>query len=104
MQALALYSIAAAFYVAGGVFMKYSTGLTRALPTVALVALFAAGALVQAVAMKHESLGSSYVVVLGLEALLAVVAGYLLFLEPISLKMLLGVVFVVLGIILLRLV
>lgn len=103
MKSLALYSLAAAFYVAGGVFMKHSAGLTRSLPAVALVVSFAAGALIQAWAMKQEALGSSYVVVLGLEALLAVIAGYFLFAEQINARMLGGVALVVGGIILLRL-
>lgn len=103
MKVLALYSLAAALYVAGGVFMKHSAGLTRWLPALALVALFGTGALVQAWAMKQESLGSSYVVVLGLEALLAVIAGYFLFAEALTGKMISGVVLVVAGILLLRL-
>jgi multidrug transporter EmrE-like cation transporter len=102
MKALALYSLAAALYVVGGVFMKYSAGLTRWLPALALVVVFGAGALIQAWAMKQEALGSSYVVVLGLEALLAVIAGYFLFAEQMTPKMISGVVLVVLGIILLR--
>ncbi|MBM2805920.1 MAG: Ethidium bromide-methyl viologen resistance protein EmrE [Deltaproteobacteria bacterium] len=103
MKALVLYALAAALYVTGGVFMKYSAGLTRWLPTLALVALFSAGALMQAWAMKREPLGSSYVVVLGLEALLAVLAGYFFFAEQMTIKMISGVVLVVLGMILLRL-
>ncbi len=58
-------------YVIGGTLMKYSRGLTRLLPSLALVVIFSAGALVQAKAMRYEQLGPSYVVVLGLEALLA---------------------------------
>jgi multidrug transporter EmrE-like cation transporter len=53
--------------------------------------------------MKQDALGSSYVVVLGLEALLAVVAGYFLFAEQVNPRMLGGVVLVVAGILLLRL-
>ena len=90
-------------YVTGGVFMKSSAGLTRWLPELALVALFSAGALMQAWAMKREPLGSSYVVVLGLEALFAVLAGYFLFAEQMTIKMISGVVLVVLGMILPRL-
>lgn len=103
MKSLVLYSLSAALYVAGGMFMKYSTGLTRLSPTLALVAVFSAGALVQAWAMKHEALGSSYVVVLGLEALLAVVAGSVIFAEQVTVKMLCGVTLVVVGIVVLRL-
>jgi multidrug transporter EmrE-like cation transporter len=65
MKVIAFYAVAAALYVAGGTFMKYSQGLTRLLPSLALVMLFSAGALLQAWAMKHEALGPSYVVVLG---------------------------------------
>lgn len=103
MPNLVFYSLAAALYVAGGAFMKYSQGLTRVLPTLALVALFSAGALVQAWAMRQEALGPSYVVVLGLEALLAVVAGHVMFTEEVTIKTLSGVGLVVLGIVVLRL-
>jgi|SRR6187401_3424261 multidrug transporter EmrE-like cation transporter len=103
MKALALYALAAALYVTGGVFMKHSAGLTRWLPTVALVVVFGAGALMQAWAMKREPLGSSYVIVLGLETLLAVLAGYFLFAEQMTIKMISGVVLVILGMVLLRL-
>ena len=102
MKVIAFYAVAAALYVAGGTFMKYSQGLTRLLPSLALVMLFSAGALLQAWAMKHEALGPSYVVVLGLEALLAVVAGSVIFAEPVTVKIFCGVALVVLGIILLR--
>ena len=102
MKALFLYSLAAALYVTGGLFMKYSAGLTRWLPAVVLVIAFSAGALIQAWAMKQEALGPSYVVVLGLEALLALLAGYFLFAEQMTVKMIFGAVLVVLGIIFLR--
>ena len=62
-------------YVLGGALMKWSQGLTQALPTLGLTALFSAGALIQARAMRDEQLGTSYVVVLGLEALLAIAMG-----------------------------
>src|SRR5438094_9900208 len=101
MKIIAFYAVAAALYVAGGTFMKYSQGLTRLLPTLGLVTLFSAGALLQAWAMKHEALGPSYVVVLGLEALLAVVAGSVIFAEPVTVKIFCGVALVVLGIMLL---
>ena len=103
MKTLSLYSLAAALYVAGGALMKASRGLTRILPTVGLVVFFAAGALVQAKAMRQQQMGSSYVVVLGLEALLAVAAGSVFFGEHVTTKMLAGVIFVVIGIVMLRL-
>lgn len=102
MTSVILYSLAAALYVAGGAFMKYSQGLTRLLPTLALVVFFSAGALVQAWTMRQEALGPSYVVVLGLEALLAVVAGSVMFGEELTVRTLSGVALVVLGIVVLR--
>ncbi len=53
--------------------------------------------------MKHEALGPSYVVVLGLEAFLAVVAGSVIFAEPVTVKISCGVALVVVGIVVLRL-
>ena len=100
---MVFYSLAAALYVAGGILMKYSQGLTKILPALALVICFSAGALVQAWAMRDEALGPSYVVVLGLEALLAVIAGSVMFAEDVTAKTLSGVALVVLGICVLRL-
>src|SRR3954467_11971864 len=102
MKTLGLFSIAALLYVLGGVFMKYSQGLTQALPTLALTILFSCGALLQAWAMKGAELGSSYVIVLGLEAMLAVALGTVLFGEHIGVRSLVGITLVVLGIIVLR--
>jgi small multidrug resistance pump len=104
MKSLAFYALAAALYVVGGVFMKYSRGLTRLLPTLALMIAFSTGALIQAWAMRHQQLGPSYVVVLGLEAIIALAAGHLLFHEAITVKIFTGVVLVVMGIMVLRLV
>ena len=102
MKTLALYSLAAVMYVTGGVLMKYSQGLTQGLPTFGLTALFSAGALIQARAMRYEQLGSSYILVLGLEALLAMVLGTLLFGEQLSGRAVAGITLVVIGIVLLR--
>jgi len=103
MKTIALYSLAAAMYVSGGLFMKLSQGLTQLYPTLALVALFGAGSLVQAWAMQQEALGPSYVVVLGLEALIVVGVGSMMFAEPLTGKLICGVVLVVAGIFVLRL-
>ena len=102
MKTIVLYSIAAIMYVTGGVLMKYSQGLTQALPTLGLTALFSTGALIQARAMRYEQLGSSYILVLGLEALLAIILGMLLFGERLSGRAAAGVTLVVIGIVLLR--
>ena len=102
MKNLTLYALAAAFTSTGGAFMKYSHGLTKLFPTRCASSGFSSpAALLQAWAMKQEALGPSYVVVLGLEAMLAVVAGNVIFGEPISAKLLAG--FLAAGITLLRL-
>lgn len=103
MKTVGLYALAAALYVIGGTLMKYSRGLTRLLPSVALVVVFSAGALIQAWAMRREPLGPSYVAVLGLEALLALFAGYLFFSEQVNLRVFSGTLLVVIGIVVLRL-
>ena len=103
MKTLVLYSVAAIMYVLGGALMKYSQGLTQALPTLGLTALFSTGALIQARAMRYEQLSSSYIVVLGIEALLAMILGAFLFGEQLSGRAAAGIAFVVIGIVLLRL-
>ena len=103
MKTLALYSLAAVMYVTGGVLMKYSQGLTHVVPAFGLTALFGAGALIQARAMRHEELGTSYIVVLGLEALLAMTYGALFFGEQISPRAAGGIALVLIGIVILRL-
>jgi multidrug resistance protein EbrB len=102
VKTLVLYSLAATLYVIGGALMKYSQGLTQALPTLGLTALFSTGALIQARAMRYEQLGSSYILVLGLEALLALILGALLFGEQVSGRAAAGITLVVMGIVLLR--
>jgi len=102
MESWILSVVAAAFYVAGGVFMKYAEGLTRPLPSAAVFALFFGGAAVQTVLMRREELGVGYVVVLGMEALLAWGIGVALFKEPVSGLRIAAVLLVVSGIALLK--
>lgn len=83
--------------------MKSSAGMTRLTPTLLFFFLFATGALFQALALRYAELGVAYVVVLGLEAVLAVVLGILVFSEQISPLKCLGVLAVVIGITLLHL-
>lgn len=68
---IALLVAASILFAFGGVFMKYSEGLTRPAPAVAVFVLFCAGAACQAVAMRRAEMGVVYVFVLGLEAVVA---------------------------------
>ena len=76
---LLLLVAASAAYSFGGLSMKLSKGLTNPKPSIALFVLFAAGAAMQAVAIRRADLSVGYVFVLGLEAVLTVIlsVGYL---------------------------
>ncbi|MHB2018308.1 MAG: DMT family transporter [Candidatus Xenobia bacterium] len=97
-----LLILAAVSYVAGGVAMKHADGLRHLLPSLLVFAAFGLGAALQTLAMRYESLGVGYVVVLGLEAALAVLAGVLLLHETLPLRQLCGIALVIAGIILLK--
>jgi multidrug transporter EmrE-like cation transporter len=90
------------FFTAGGVSMKASVGMTRLAPTVLFFLFFAVGAAFQALALRNAELGVAYLVVLGLEAVLAVALGVVIFSEQVSVSKCLGVLAVVLGIALLH--
>src|ERR687885_8967 len=68
---LFLLVLAALLFAFGGLSMKFSQGLTRVLPSVAVFALFSGGAACQALAMRRTEMGVSYLFVLGLEAVVA---------------------------------
>jgi multidrug transporter EmrE-like cation transporter len=99
---LALLSLAALCFAAGGVFMKASAGAARPLPTIAFLLLFIAGALLQARAMRQLDMGAVYVAVLGLEAVLALAFSVALLGERLSFFRLVAVVLIVFGVTLLR--
>jgi multidrug transporter EmrE-like cation transporter len=98
-----LLSVAAAVaFALGGVCMKYSEGLTRPVPTALLFILFCAGAAAQTLAMRQSEMGSTYILVLGLESILAFVLGVLIFSESAAPIRILAVLLVTAGIVLLR--
>lgn len=82
--------------------MKAADGLRASSATVAFLTLFAVGAALQAQALRGAPLGTTYVVVLGLEAALALAFGTLLFAEPMTVHKLAAVLLIVGGIALLR--
>jgi multidrug transporter EmrE-like cation transporter len=102
MGNLLLLVAAAVAYTIGGVCMKYSQGVTRALPSILLFALFIAGAASQAIAMKKLEMAVTYIFVLGLESVLAFLLGVLVFRESASLTRIVAVGLVTAGIILLN--
>ncbi len=99
---LLLLTLAAVCFATGGLLMKLSQGVTRPLPTAGFLALFLAGAVVQAVAMRHADLGVAYIIVLGLEAGLTVVFSAALLREAWPAERVLAVALIVAGVLLLR--
>jgi small multidrug resistance pump/quaternary ammonium compound-resistance protein SugE len=93
---------AALLYSVGGYFMKLSRGLTDALPTTLVFVCFGAGAALQTLSMRNESMTVTYVIVLGLEAVIAYLLGTLALQEPTGLSKVTGIVLIVAGIALLK--
>jgi multidrug transporter EmrE-like cation transporter len=93
--------LAALFFTVGGIFMKLSEGLTKFWPTMIVFALFVTGAALQTLAMKRED-AVTYLMVVGLEAILAFLFGVLVFSEACSPARIAGVLLITFGIISLR--
>jgi small multidrug resistance pump/quaternary ammonium compound-resistance protein SugE len=98
----AYVATAAVAFGLGGVCMKWSEGFTRAPATAGVFLFFLLGAGLQTLAMTRGDLGVVYVVVLGLEAVLAVGLGIWLFQEQLTPMRLLAIVLIVAGIAILR--
>ena len=98
----ALTGFAALAFSIGGYFMKLSAGLTNVRPTLLMFAFFSVGAVLQTVAMRGEQMAVTYIVVLGFEAITALILSMVLLNESATLSKLAGVTLVVGGIVLLR--
>ena len=98
----AMIMLAALLFTVGGIFMKLSEGLTRFWPTVLVFALFISGAALQTLAMKRKELAVTYILVVGLELILAFLFGVLLFSESCTPWRIAGVFLIAGGIISLR--
>jgi multidrug transporter EmrE-like cation transporter len=97
-------TIAAALaFTVGGIFMKLSQGLTQPLPSLAMLGLFAIGAALLTLSIEvRGELGPAYLVVLGLEAVLAFAFGAMLFGEQAGMTRILGVGLLIVGMILIE--
>jgi small multidrug resistance pump/quaternary ammonium compound-resistance protein SugE len=93
--------IASGCYATGGLFMKYSQGMTRPLPVLAFTLLFLAGASLQALGMRHADLAMAYILVLGLEAAIAGVFSIFILHESMSLARALAILIILAGVIML---
>jgi quaternary ammonium compound-resistance protein SugE len=99
---LVLGAVAALSFTVGGIFMKRADGLQNAPAAALFLLLFAIGAALMSYAMRGAEMGTTYIVVLGLEAALAFAFGAYLFAEPVTLPKIGAVAMIVAGIALLR--
>lgn len=96
-------NLAAAFlYAVGAIFMKASDGLRNVPSAVLVYACFGAGATLQAIAMRKVEVGVANTIVLGVEAIAALVLGVLFFRESLSGTKLTAIALVAGGVWLLR--
>ena len=94
---------AAVAFTVGGIFMKLSEGLTHTLPSLAMLGLFGLGAALLTLSIDARGeLGPAYLVVLGLEAVLAFAFGAMLFGEQPNVGRMLGLALLVAGMILIE--
>ena len=82
--------------------MKLSDGFRAPLATAGLYVLFVLGATLQTLALRRTDLGISYVLVLGLEAIVALGIALFAFREVIEPIRAVGVVLILAGVALLR--
>ena len=94
--------LAALSFSIGGYFMELSAGLTHLRPTLLMFGFFSVGAVLQTVAMRGEQMAVTYIVVLGFEAVTALVLSMVLLNESASVSKFAGVALVVGGIVLLQ--
>ncbi len=94
---------AALSFVVGGFFMQMSQGLSQIVPTISIYLCFGLGATLQALVMHRSGeMGITYVLIVGLEAVLAVSCGIFFFKEGYSLMKLVGIALVTIGVVFLR--
>ncbi len=99
---IALLLFAAFSYSVGGYFMKLSEGLTRGGPSLVVLALFGLGASLQMIAMRQSEMSSTYIIVLGIEAVTAFLLGMVLLNEGVTPTKLAGVLLIAGGVLALR--
>lgn len=102
MSNFGLQLAAALAYGFGGACMKLSDGLRRPAAAAGVYVLFCVGATLQTLSLRHTDLGVSYILVLGLEALVAFGLALLAFGETVSPARLLGVALILVGAVLLN--
>ena len=87
----------------GGIFMHMSQGVSQILPTSLIYICFGLGATLQTLTMqKYGGMGMTYVLIIGIEAILAVIFGAIIFQEGYSLLRLVGIGLIITGVVFLH--
>ena len=94
--------VASAAFSTGSVFMKPSNGFTRLLPSAAVLGCFLIGSIFLTLAVERGNLSSTYVLGLGLEALVAAGVGVFVLRERLTTGQGVGLTLVLIGLVLLR--
>ena len=102
IKSLALGVVAALMFTGGGLLMKPSEGLSRIVPTLGMLVLFAIGAAINALIVHRSGeIGPAYLLVLGCETVLVYLLGVVLFAERVTIWRLAAVGMILVGIIVL---
>ena len=89
--------------VVGTTMMKVSQGLTRLIPSVTMFVMYAVSFVFMAFALKKIEVSTAYAIWSGLGTALIAVIGIVAFRESFSIPKLLGIVFIIGGVVLLNL-
>ena len=76
---LVLVLIAAISFTVGGIYMKLAAGFSQLIASLLVYLFFVIGASLQTLAMQNADLGITYLFVLGVESILALLSGVLIF-------------------------
>jgi multidrug transporter EmrE-like cation transporter len=93
---------AALAYTLGGYFMKHAAGFTQLPAALAALALFLVGATLQIFAMHQQEMTTTYIIVLGFEAICAFAVGSMLLGEQLTWQKVAGAIIVCAGVVLLH--
>ena len=96
-RSMAAVIVASCLFASGGALMKVSDGFTRMWPSAGVIAMFCLGAFLVARALRTEGLSTVWIVGLGIEAVVSVMLGMLLFSEQFSNFQIAGVVLILGG-------
>jgi multidrug transporter EmrE-like cation transporter len=100
---LLLSLLAAGAYTVGGLFMRKAEGFAHAGPAAMVFGCFCLGAALQTLAMRRSELSINYILVLGLEAALALLLGVACLGEALSPRKVVGLALILVGVCSLRL-